>query len=56
MDMKPGFVGYDDELHINTQSGSQWDGLRKSTKSASIDRAYANRRRSLGTSEYRIVL
>jgi hypothetical protein len=28
---KPGFdfYSYDDEVEINTQSGSQWDGLRK---------------------------
>lgn len=23
-----GFVGFDDELHINTQTSSQWDGLK----------------------------
>ncbi|KAI9873333.1 MAG: hypothetical protein M1830_000536 [Pleopsidium flavum] len=28
VDLKPHFVAHDDELHINTQSGSQWDGLR----------------------------
>ncbi|TVY42452.1 hypothetical protein LSUB1_G001739 [Lachnellula subtilissima] len=28
-DLKPlGFVAFDDLIHINTQSGSQWDGLR----------------------------
>lgn len=25
----PDFVGHDDELNINTQSGSQWDGFRR---------------------------
>ena len=29
LDLKPlGFVACDDEIHINTQSGSQWDGFR----------------------------
>lgn len=23
-----GFVGFDDELHINTQTSSQWDSLK----------------------------
>jgi len=28
-DLKPlGFVAHDDLIHINTQSGSQWDGFR----------------------------
>lgn len=28
-DLKPlGFFAWDDLLHINTQSGSQWDGFR----------------------------
>lgn len=29
MDMKSkGFVGFDDEVHLNTQSSSQWDSLK----------------------------
>jgi hypothetical protein len=28
--LKPlGFVAWDDLIHIDTQSGSQWDGFRK---------------------------
>jgi hypothetical protein len=28
-DLKPlGFFAFDDLIHINTQSGSQWDGFR----------------------------
>ena len=25
---KTGLCGHDDEIHINSQSGSQWDGFR----------------------------
>lgn len=29
IDMMPkGFVGFDDEIHLNTQSSSQWDSLK----------------------------
>lgn len=34
--LKPlGFVAYDDLIHINTQSGSQWDGFRMFTSLSS---------------------
>lgn len=29
LDLKPNLVGHDDEIYINTQTSSQWDGLRK---------------------------
>jgi len=31
IDLKPagGYPVHDDELHINTQSGSQWDGFKQ---------------------------
>lgn len=29
LDLKPALVGHDDEIIINTQTSSQWDGLRK---------------------------
>lgn len=29
LDLKPDLVGHDDEIYINTQTSSQWDGLRK---------------------------
>ncbi|KAF5004443.1 hypothetical protein FDECE_9081 [Fusarium decemcellulare] len=28
LDLKPNLVGHDDEIYINTQTSSQWDGLR----------------------------
>ncbi|KAF7554734.1 hypothetical protein G7Z17_g2713 [Cylindrodendrum hubeiense] len=28
IDLKPNLVGHDDEIYINTQTSSQWDGLR----------------------------
>ncbi|KAH8664843.1 hypothetical protein BGZ61DRAFT_367242 [Ilyonectria robusta] len=28
LDLKPDLVGHDDEIYINTQTSSQWDGLR----------------------------
>lgn len=31
LDLKPNLVGHDDEICINTQTSSQWDGLRKCT-------------------------
>lgn len=31
-----GFIAHDDEIHINTQSGSQWDGFSKISSKAHV--------------------
>lgn len=38
MDRPNGVYSYDDEISINTQSGSQWDGLREWTVARTASR------------------
>jgi hypothetical protein len=56
----PDWTGHDDEIHINTQSGSQWDGFSTSVYTSFMLRTSTKMLiwsfRTLGASTHRAVL
>jgi hypothetical protein len=55
----PGWEGNDDEIHMNTQSGSQWDGFREFSILPLLRQKFTNGQlfdRALGPPANRLVL